>query len=108
NKRLNLHGKNSPKKATKNASKNGSHSGAEIAGQSDAENGGHSRWNLQYSKYPGIYKDLETGNFWTETDIKIYESKNPGDFVFLLFQTDEIGSELEINLTRFISGVIEL
>ena len=57
---------------------------------------------LAYSKHPGKYRELETGKFWNDEDIKSYESKNPGDSVFLFFQTDEIGSSLEITLTKML------
>ena len=59
---------------------------------------------LAYSKHPGKYRELETGKFWTDKDIKVYEAKNPGDSVFLFFQTDEIDSSLEITLTKMVKS----
>jgi hypothetical protein len=57
---------------------------------------------LAHSKHPGKYRELETGKFWNDNDIKVYESKNPWDSVFLFFQTDEIGSNLENTLTKMV------
>ena len=59
---------------------------------------------LAYSNHPGRYKELETGKYWSEEDIKKYEFRNPGDNVFLFFRTNDEGSKIEKVLTKVIKG----
>jgi len=59
-------------------------------------------------KEPGVYKELETGVFWTPEDVKEYENKYPGDRVFLWWFGDSWGTHLEILFQKISRGEIIL